>query len=60
MPTKCDACDSPAEWIGLISRVTKTKRQASPARFRLCAWDADTLRASDPTARLLPLEESAK
>lgn len=58
MPTKCDACDSPASWIGLISRTTKTKRQAPPARFRLCEYDAGTLADNDPTARLIRLEES--
>lgn len=58
MPTKCDACDSPAAWIGLITRATKTKRLAPPARFRLCNYDAETLAANDPNARLIPLEGS--
>lgn len=53
----CDACKATAVWVAMISRVTKTKRQAPPARFRLCSEHADELGRNDPDSRFLPLGE---
>lgn len=54
---QCDACKRPAVWVALISRLTKTRRPATPARFRLCSEHAEELGKNDPDSRFLPLGE---
>ncbi len=58
--TLCDACRRPATWAASISRITKTKKKALPARLLLCDEHAANVMGGDPYAKLklLPKEQT--
>jgi hypothetical protein len=60
---KADCCWDRVRYTAEIPRVRHYGRglaEVAPARFRLCAWHANTLRKSDPKARIFALPQPVK